>query len=131
MEQAYGTVQRKATGEAVGDPGTGSAVARSSGSGGLAEPVRAKMERAFSADFSAVTVRESNEASALGAQAFTRGSEVVFAPGHYDPGSERGQSLIVHELAHVVQQSEGRVADGPLTGQSGYVRRTALRDERP
>jgi hypothetical protein len=98
-------VQRKPTGE----PGTGS-VAGSLDPGGLPGPVRGKMEHAFGADFSSVKVRESSEASAIGAQAFTRGNEVVFAPGHYDPGSERGQALIGHELAHVVQQSEGRVA---------------------
>ena len=81
------------------------------GSGGsLPDPVRSKMERAFNADFSGVTVRESSEASNLGAYAFTRGTELFFAPGQYDPVSQRGQSLIGHELAHVVQQSEGRVA---------------------
>jgi hypothetical protein len=85
--------------------------AKGGGSGGsLPDPLRDKMERAFNTDFSTVTVRESSEASNLGAQAFARGAELVFAPGQYDPASARGQSLIGHELAHVVQQSEGRVA---------------------
>ncbi|MBN2817614.1 MAG: DUF4157 domain-containing protein, partial [Bacteroidales bacterium] len=32
------------------------------------------------------------------------------APGQYNPGSQKGQELIGHELTHVVQQREGRVA---------------------
>src|SRR4051794_6153305 len=86
-----------------------SATAAGSGSP-LPDPVRGKMERAFNTDFSSVRVRESAEASNLGASAFARGAELFFAPGQYDPTSQRGQSLIGHELAHVVQQSEGRVA---------------------
>jgi hypothetical protein len=110
VEQTYGAVQRKATEKTTEELGASPTAERSGSGQGLPDPVRGKMERAFSADFSGVSVRESSEASALGAQAFTRGSEVVFAPGHYHPDSERGQSLIGHELAHVVQQSEGRVA---------------------
>jgi hypothetical protein len=81
-----------------------------SGSGGLPAPVQAKMEHAFGQDFSGVRVHEGSEAASMGALAFTRGTDIHFAPGQYDPGSQRGQELIGHELAHVVQQSEGRVS---------------------
>jgi hypothetical protein len=30
---------------------------------------------------------------------------VIFADGHYDPGSERGRHLLAHELTHMVQQA--------------------------
>jgi hypothetical protein len=71
------------------------------------------MESSFRADFSAVRVHEDASATAMGALAYARGPNVHFAPGQYDPGSRGGMSLIGHELAHVVQQSEGRVAPSP------------------
>lgn len=81
-----------------------------SGSGqALPAPVQAKMERAFGADFSAVRIHEGPQAPAIGALAFTQGNNVHFAPGEYDPASQSGQELLGHELAHVVQQAEGRV----------------------
>jgi len=80
--------------------------------GGQALPadVRAKMEAAFGADFSAVRVHEGQASQALGAQAYAQGTDLHFAPGQYQPDSQRGQELIGHELAHVVQQSQGRVS---------------------
>lgn len=81
------------------------------GGNGLPAPVLAKMQRAFGADFGGVRFHPSSpEAAALGAQAFARGGEVHVAPGHWDPESQQGQELIGHELAHVVQQAQGRVS---------------------
>lgn len=79
--------------------------------GGRAMPpaVQAKMERAFGTDFSAVRIYEGPRATALGALAYTQGSEVHFASGHYQPNSPAGQALLGHELAHTVQQRQGRV----------------------
>lgn len=71
--------------------------------------VQAKMERSFGADFSAVRIHEGPQAQAAGAHAYAQGTDIHFAPGRYDPHSERGQELLGHELAHVVQQSRGRV----------------------
>ena len=45
----------------------------------------------------------------IGAQAYTTGSDIHFAPGQYDPHSPAGQEVLGHELWHVVQQKEGRV----------------------
>jgi hypothetical protein len=75
----------------------------------LPDDLRARMERAFGADFTSVRVSESPDAAALGALAYTRGTDIFVAPGHYDPTSRRGQELLAHELTHVVQQSQGRV----------------------
>ena len=47
------------------------------------------------------------EARRQGAQAFTRGNDITFAAGRYDPTSSAGQELLAHELAHVVQQRQG------------------------
>jgi hypothetical protein len=44
----------------------------------------------------------------LRARAFTRGRDIYFAPGHYQPTSPAGQGLLAHELTHVVQQRNGR-----------------------
>jgi hypothetical protein len=42
--------------------------------------------------------------TAHGAQAFAVGSDVAFASGAYQPNTPRGDALLAHELAHVVQQ---------------------------
>jgi hypothetical protein len=71
----------------------------------LPEATRQTMETKFGADFSDVQVHtDSKEASALGAGAATAGDTIHFAPGQFDPESPQGQSLIAHELTHVVQQ---------------------------
>lgn len=77
---------------------------------GMPEPVRTQMEAAFDTDFSNVTIHpNSSKAAKLDALAYTRGHDIHFAPGTYNPGSDSGRRLLGHELAHVVQQREGRV----------------------
>lgn len=70
----------------------------------LAGPVRGAMEGLFGADFTGVRVHESQEPLALNADAFTRGDEIHFAPGRYQPHDEGGRELLGHELAHVLHQ---------------------------
>jgi len=77
---------------------------------GLPAPVLARMESAFGADFSDVTIHHGSEAGAVGARAFTAGSQIHFAPGEYRPDSEDGLSMIGHELTHVLQQRAGNAA---------------------
>jgi len=83
-------------------------LARGGGSS-LPEALRAKMEAAFGADFSAVRIHVGPQASRIGAVAFTTGNDLYFAPGQFQPESVKGQQLIGHELAHVIQQRQGRV----------------------
>lgn len=98
-------IQAKAGGAAQAAP-----VAAGPAAGGIPEPVQHKMESSFGHDFSDVTVHAgSNDATAMGALAYTQGTDIHFAPGQYDPHSHGGQELLGHELAHVVQQREGRV----------------------
>jgi len=77
----------------------------------LESGIRQTMERFFDADFSAVRVYEGPTAPSMGALAFTLGDEVHFAPGLYDPASREGVELLGHELTHVVQPRDGRVAN--------------------
>lgn len=96
------------------------------GSGGgspLDASTRSTMESVFGASFGDVRVHTdasaSKSAEAVGANAYTVGSDMVFKSGQYDPGTESGQKTIAHELSHVVQQSRGPV-DG--TAAPGGIR---------
>ncbi|WP_430426361.1 DUF4157 domain-containing protein [Phenylobacterium sp.] len=75
----------------------------------LPHALLAKMEAAFGADFSGVRVHVGPQAARIGAVAFTMGDDLYFAPGKFQPDSAQGQQLIGHELAHVIQQRQGRV----------------------
>lgn len=87
-----------------------------SGGWPLPRDVKSKMESALGANFSDVRIHVGPEAAAIGAIAFTWGSDIHFAPGQYNPHTPHGQSLLGHELAHVVQQRAGRVANPFGTG---------------
>lgn len=77
---------------------------------GLPDQVKAKMERLTGMDLSAIKVKaNSTFATKNKAKALIKGSEIHFAPGQYNPGSQQGQQLIGHELAHVKQQAQGKV----------------------
>lgn len=87
--------------------------ALSSGGEPLEPQTREHMERAYGHSFGNVRIhtgpRASASARALGANAFTVGSDIVFASGRYAPGTSAGKRLLAHELAHVIQQSRGPV----------------------
>lgn len=74
----------------------------------LRPQTRAPMEQYFGHDFSRVRVHNdgaaARSAQAISADAFTVGSDIVFAPGKYSPETPVGQRLLTHELTHVVQQ---------------------------
>ena len=83
-------------------------------------PTRRLMEGRFGHDFSRVRVhddaRADASARAVNAHAFTVGDQVVFASGRFAPGSREGQSLLAHELTHVVQQRGANIAAGDENG---------------
>ena len=91
-------------------PGVVEDALRSSGRP-LDAPTRASMESRFGFDFSRVRVHDSalaeRSAHAVGAQAYTVGSDIVFGAGRFAPATQDGQRLIAHELTHVVQQTGG------------------------
>jgi uncharacterized protein DUF4157 len=65
--------------------------------------------------FAEVRVHTDDTAAALaagvGADAFTRGTDIYFGAGKYQPKSLAGQELLRHELAHVLQQASGEVSE--------------------
>jgi hypothetical protein len=84
----------------------------------LPDPVRTYIEPRFGADFSAVRVHTGSDArqmnQAVGAQAFTHGSDIYSGAGD----SPTNLTLKAHDLTHVVQQTGG----GPLrTNKLGRV----------
>jgi hypothetical protein len=86
--------------------------------------VRQDMEARLGADFSDVRVHTDGQAhqsaTAVNAQAYTVGSDIVFQSGNYSPDSSAGQHMLAHELTHVVQQRSGPV-DGTPTGDGVNV----------
>ncbi|MBQ6235264.1 MAG: DUF4157 domain-containing protein, partial [Clostridia bacterium] len=82
--------------------------------------IREKFENAFGTDLSAVRLYRSQAVADAGAQAVTMGEKVAFAPGMLDFSSRSGQTLLGHELSHVVSQQRGEV-----TG-SGFLNDPAL-----
>ncbi len=70
---------------------------------------RQKMETRFGHDFSQVRIHADasaeKAAKEVKANAFTVGSQIVFKAGKYAPGTDRGATLLAHELTHVAQQA--------------------------
>lgn len=87
-------------------------------SASLGGDVMTKMENTIGHDFSGVNIHtESQQATDVGALAYTQGKDVHFAPGQFKPETKEGQELIGHEFTHVKQQDEGRVK--PTTEVAG------------
>jgi hypothetical protein len=91
---------------------------------------RALVEPRFGHDFSRVRVhtgtRAADSAEAVNALAYTVGQDIVFGAGQYAPATSEGQKLIVHELAHVIQQSRGgprslALPGSPLERAAGHA----------
>ena len=89
----------------------------------LPDAMRSKMENAFGADLSAVKLYESPTVAEAGAKAFTRGSDIAFAPGLLDFSSFGGQALLGHEISHVVSQARGEVRGSGFLNDVGLEAR--------
>jgi len=76
----------------------------------LPEAVRCYFEQRTGADLRSVRVHHDPEAiasaSALRAQAYTLGENIVFNRDKYAPHTEAGRELLSHELIHVLQQRQ-------------------------
>ncbi len=74
----------------------------------LDEGVRRRLEPHFGRSFDRVRVHSDPQAAesarSVQALAYTVGEHVVFGEGRYAPGTDAGQRLIAHELAHTLQQ---------------------------
>ena len=81
----------------------------------LESDVRSRMERGFGQSFRDVRVHADGSAAQLSdvidARAFTHGRDIYFGSGEYAPGTQAGDRLLAHELAHTLQQApSGRIA---------------------
>lgn len=88
---------------------------REHGSGGrhrLDSPLCRQMEEQFQADFTQVRVHTDDgadrSARALGARAYSVGTDIFFGRGQYAPHTAVGARLLAHELVHVMQPVSGR-----------------------
>jgi outer membrane protein OmpA-like peptidoglycan-associated protein len=94
------------------DPGTARIPAREDlplGTGRPLDPATAhSLGGALGHDFSKVRIHDDASAAAaadrIGARAFARGDAIAFGRGEYRPQDADGRRLLVHELAHVLQQ---------------------------
>lgn len=70
------------------------------------------MEPRFGHDFGSVRVHDDTRAdaasTAVGARAFTVGTDIVFRRGEFVPHTQAGRTLLAHELAHVAQRQHGQ-----------------------
>ena len=98
------------------------------GGGGrpLPDSERKFFESRMLRDFSQVRVHADAQAAAaaesVNALAYTKGRDVVFGAGQYQPGSDRGRSLMAHELVHVVQQTGNSHSSG-VSAASSQIQR--------
>jgi hypothetical protein len=100
---------------------------------GKGAPLPEKARRTFETKFQRPLddVRLHDDGSAddaarkLDALAFTRGNDIYFRAGAYDPESQEGQRLLAHELAHVVQQRPGVNRRKHSPGLGGTIVRRA------
>ena len=100
--------------------------------------IQRRMNNIFGANLEHVRVHTdapaTEYATRMGAEAFTVGSSIYFAPGRYQPNSTSGQALIGHELTHVMQQASlpslggGRIPETSSHGQA--MEHEALGNER-
>ena len=94
----------------IAPPSVSSGIERSTGKGNaLPATTLHEMNQSFGVDFSNVKVHNDSESEKMSkqlqAQAFTRGSDIYFNSGKFNPVSSSGKLLLAHELTHVVQQN--------------------------
>lgn len=110
VEQIAGPIARSAASHDKPRPAADEALGHAAATPGqaLLGETRGKLEAAAGADLSGVRVHDNPQsataANAIGAHAYAVGQDIHFAAGAYQPGSESGQRLIAHEVAHTVQQ---------------------------
>jgi hypothetical protein len=111
----------------------------------LDHSTREFFESSFDHDFSDVRMHTDRQAvesaESVNALAYTVGRDVVFGAGQYAPETEGGKELLAHELAHVMQQGEGRgggiseklevgEADDEYEREADHVARQVMQQER-
>lgn len=122
--QTKSLIQRQGLGDG-GDaaPGVEATIQQSRGLGqSLPSGIQRQMSEAFGVDFSTVKVHTDDRAHAMNealySRAFTTGQDIFFRAGEFQPSTPEGQTLLAHELTHVVQQTGG---GAPVQTKSLFV----------
>jgi hypothetical protein len=68
------------------------------------------MESLFQADLGEVRIHVNSQPALRGALAYAHGNDLSFLPACYAPDTRFGRFVLGHELAHVIQQRQGRAA---------------------
>lgn len=109
--QTYQTKRKSAparTARPQAKPVTADEMLHLSGAGApqpMSPALREKFEPGFSADFSNIRISRGHIPEEMGVQAVARGTDILL-------DSSAGMDVLGHELAHVVQQAQGRVQGG-------------------
>lgn len=128
LQHSHGNayVQRfvsEAGGEKKQEPKPEAELHAGGGAQALDAGTRSQMETAFGESFGDVRVHTGKPAGEaaeeLGARAYTRGRDIYFNEGEYNPSTLEGRELLAHELTHVVQQRGGSSAQGASVGRAG------------
>ncbi len=96
-----------------------STIQQSRGSGAsLPKNLQQEIGKKLGHDFSNVRLHTDEKADKLSrtihARAFTIGSDIYFKNGVFAPSTQKGRETLVHELTHVVQQSNSKYSGGKL-----------------
>ncbi len=79
----------------------------------LDNSTKTELEQHTGTDLGGVNVHTNSNANEMSeninAKAFTHGQDIYFKQGQYNPESNDGKQLLAHEVAHTVQQVEGKV----------------------
>lgn len=86
------------------------------------------MEAMFAQDFSSVRIVIGSQPERYGAIAYAQGNKIYCKPGYFEPDTSRGIRLLAHELAHIIQQAQGRTP-APSCAQTARVTDLALEQE--
>jgi hypothetical protein len=105
LQQSHGNVHVQRVVSEMKEGKTGVKSLQDRGGERLDAGTRSEMELGFGEDFGDVRIHTRSQTTAEhGARALTRGREIYFGDGEYNPSSSEGKEVLAHELAHVVQQ---------------------------
>jgi len=108
-EQITPLIQRESEGETSAVPESlESKINTLQGGEPFSKENRAFFEPRFGQSFSHIKIHRNSHANhlarSINAKAFTRGNNIVFKSGEYNPNTATGKRLLGHELTHVLQQ---------------------------
>jgi hypothetical protein len=120
LQRMTGTSDVAALLEQDNQPPVHEKIIGSSGGIPLEPEVGTEMRARLGHDFSHVRIHHDDRAhaaaTAMGALAYTVGSDIVFQRGGYNPATAEGKLILAHELTHVIQQSQGPVDGAEVAG---------------